>query len=197
MRFCIKECRIRISFFFFLTVCLALILDKTNTAVLALAAAGVHEAGHLLCMLAFGERPACVRVEPFGFCITRVPRGGYRQEMLIALAGPAANLLAALLLFLAARLCHTACLNRAILVNLSLAAFNLIPIEPLDCGRAVFCRLCCRTDSARAERIVFFVGVFFLIPLTVIGFLVLIKSRYNVTLLLAGAYLACTLLKKR
>ena len=197
MRFCVKECWVQISFFFFLTVCLALVLDKTNTAVLALCAAGIHELGHLLCMLYFGEKPSCVRVAPFGFCITRAPKGGYRQEILIALAGPAANLLAALLLFITAKVCKTSCLNRAILVNLSLAAFNLIPIEPLDCGRAVFCRLCCRTDSARAERIVFLVGVFFLIPLTVVGVLVLIKSRYNVTLLLAGAYLAYTLLKKR
>ena len=197
MKIRVRDCCVQISFFFFLTVCLALILDKTNTAVLALCAAGVHEMGHLLCMLFFGERPACVRVAPFGFCITRAPCGSYRQEILIALAGPAANLLAALLLFVTAKVCKTSCLNRAILVNLSLALFNLIPIEPLDCGRAVLYRLCARTDSARAERIVFFIGVFFLIPLTACGVLVLIKSRYNVTLLLAGAYLAVTLLKKR
>ena len=197
MKVWVKECCVQVSFFFFLTVCLALILDKTNTAVLALCAAGIHELGHLLCMLAFGERPACVRIAPFGFCITRTPRGSYRQEILIALAGPAANLLAALALFLTAKVCKTSSLNRAILVNLSLALFNLIPIEPLDCGRAVLCRLCCRTDSARAERIVFLVGLFFLVPLTVCGVLVLIKSKYNVTLLLAGAYLTYTLLKKR
>ena len=197
MKLWVRDCCVQVSFFFFLTVCLALVLDKTDTAALALCAAGIHEAGHLLCMLYFGERPACVRVAPFGFCITRAPRGGYRQEMLIALAGPAANLLAALALFIAAKACKTSCLNRAILVNLSLALFNLIPIEPLDCGRAVLYRLCCRTDSARAERIVFLIGVLFLIPLTVCGVLVLIKSRYNVTLLLAGAYLAYTLLKKR
>ena len=197
MRVWVRECCVQVSFFFFLTVCLALILDKTDTAVLALGAAAIHETGHLLCMLAFGERPACVRVAPFGFCITRTPKGSYRQEIFIALAGPAANLLAALALFLTAKACKTSCLNRAILVNLSLALFNLIPIEPLDCGRAVFCRLCCRTDAARAERIVFLIGICCLVPLTVCGVLVLIKSKYNVTLLLAGAYLAFTLLKKR
>ncbi|HBL41704.1 MAG TPA: peptidase M50, partial [Ruminococcaceae bacterium] len=77
------------------------------------------------------------------------------------------------------------------------ATFNLIPIEPLDCGRAVFFRLCCRTDSIRAQRIVFGIGVCFLIPLTVCGFLVLINSKYNITLLLASAYLSYILLKRK
>ncbi|HBL41129.1 MAG TPA: hypothetical protein DDY98_06005, partial [Ruminococcaceae bacterium] len=61
MKMQVRNCCVQISFFFFFTVCLALILDKTNTAVLALCAAGVHELGHLVCMLAFGERPSCVR----------------------------------------------------------------------------------------------------------------------------------------
>ena len=82
-------------------------------------------------------------------------------------------------------------------MNLSLALFNLLPIEPLDCGRAVRCWLMCRMNTLRAEKTVFIIGAVCLVPVAAMGFLVLIKSRYNITLLLASIYLSYMLLKRR
>ncbi len=197
MTFNVRGSTVSVSFFFFVAVCVALVLDATNTAVLALCAAAVHEGGHLLCMLFFGERPSRVFVAPFGFSITRFACGSYRREIFIALAGPAANILVAAVLGVIMLLCHVPQLLKAIAVNLSLAAFNLLPIEPLDCGRAVKCRLMCGMNSVKAERTVFIIGVVFLIPLCAAGFIVLIKSKYNITLLLASVYLSCMLLKRK
>ncbi len=196
MTFDFKRCRVSVSFFFFVTVCVALVLDVTDTAVLALCAAAVHECGHLCCMLCFGERPSRLFVAPFGFCITRFATGGYRREIIIALAGPLTNIFVALVLTVIMLACHLPGLFKPIIVNVALALFNLIPIEPLDCGRAVRCWLMCRTNSVRAERTAFFVGVVFLVPLCAAGFYVLIKSRYNITLLLASVYLSFMLLKR-
>ena len=197
MTFNAGRSRISISFFFFVTVCIALVLDTTNTAVLTLCAAAVHECGHLICMLAFGECPSKIYIAPFGFCITRFSDSSYRREMLIAFCGPLANLFAALVMLLAMLFCHARGLIKPIAVNIALALFNLLPIEPLDCGRAVRCFLMYKFNCVRAEKTAFIIGIIFLIPLSALGFYVLIKSKYNITLLLASIYLAFMLLKRR
>jgi len=197
MTFKIKGSCVSISFFFFVTVCVALVLDTTDTAVTALWAAGLHEGGHLLCMLLYGERPSSIFIAPFGFSITRCGMSSYRREMIIAFAGPAANIIAAFVMFMVLLTCHHSSLIKPIAVNLSLALFNLLPIEPLDCGRAVRYWLMCRMNTLRAEKTVFIIGAVCLVPVAAMGFLVLIKSRYNITLLLASIYLSYMLLKRR
>ena len=196
MTFNCRGSKVSVSFFFFVTVCVALVLDVTDTAVLALCAAAVHECGHLFCMLCFGERPSHIWVAPFGLSITRFSCGGYRREIYIALAGPLANVFVAAVLSAIMLVCHIPQLLKPVLVNLALALFNFIPVEPLDCGRAVRCWLMCRMNTVRAEKTVFVIGVMFLVPLLAAGFYVLIKSKYNITLLLASVYLSFMLLKR-
>ncbi len=197
MTFNVRKIRVKISFFFFVAICFALVLDTTDTAALALCAAVIHEAGHMLCMLICGERPSEIFFAPFGMSITRLSHGGCRREIAIALAGPAANLFAAAVLLAVMAASKATGLLKPAVVNISLAVFNLLPIEPLDCGRAVKYRLMCCMNTVRAERAAFVLGVVFLVPLAVMGFYVLIRSRYNVTLLLACVYLSWMLLKRK
>lgn len=193
----VRGSKVKISFFFFVTISFALVLDTTDTAVLTLFAAIIHESGHLVCMLVCGERPSKILLAPFGMSISRFSGCSYRKEICISLAGPLANLLVAALLFAVSCICDVSGLAKAVAVNIALAVFNLLPIEPLDCGRAIKCRLMCSMNPAKADRVVFAVGVVCLVPLACFGFYVLIKSRYNITLLLASIYLSFTLLKRR
>lgn len=193
----IKGSRIKISFFFFVTLSIALVLDTTDTAVLTLFAAAIHESGHLICMLACGEKPSEILFAPFGMSISRFSGCSYRREICISLAGPAANLITAAILFTVSCICDTTALAGAIAVNVMLAVFNLLPIEPLDCARAVKCRLMCSMNPAKAEKTIFIIGIVCLVPLACFGFYILIRSRYNITLLLASIYLSFTLLKRR
>lgn len=197
MTFNVRKTRVKVSFFFFVTACVALVLDTTDTAALALCAAVIHESGHLVCMLLCGERPSEVFLAPFGMSITRFPCGSCRREAMIAFAGPAANLFAAAVLIVFMLVCRTSALLKPVAVNVALAAFNLLPIEPLDCGRAVKYLLVSKLNTIRAERTAFFIGVVFLVPLSAMGFFVLIRSRYNVTLLIASVYLSWMLLKRK
>ncbi|MBQ5825308.1 MAG: hypothetical protein IIW48_10950, partial [Clostridia bacterium] len=169
MTFNVRETRVKISFFFFVAVCFALVLDTTDTAALALCAAVIHETGHLLCMLLYGERPSEVFLAPFGMSITRLSCGGCRKEIVIALAGPAANLFTAAVLLVVMAIGKVSGLLKPAVVNVSLAVFNLLPIEPLDCGRAVRYRLMCSMNIVRAEKIAFVIGVVFLVPLSAMG----------------------------
>lgn len=197
MTFNVYQVRIKVSFFFFVTACVALVLDATDTAALAICAAVIHESGHLVCMLLYGERPSEIFLAPFGMSITRFSCGSCGREAVIALAGPAANLFAAAVLGAVMLVCKNASLLKAVAVNIALAAFNLLPIEPLDCGRAVRYLLISKFNTLRAERAAFVIGVVFLVPLSAMGFFVLIRSRYNVTLLIASVYLSWMLLKRK
>ena len=87
----------------------------------------VHELGHFLMLRILGARIRDLRLEMLGMVMeTDTSRLSYPKELAAALAGPAANLLFAVLL--AGRE------KSLVLVgaNLSLCLFNLLPIPPLD-----------------------------------------------------------------
>lgn len=67
-----------------------------------------------------------VPIDPFNF---REPK---KDIALTALAGPATNLLMAVLLALLFRLFPSSVLSTGVILNIGLALFNLIPIPPLD-----------------------------------------------------------------
>lgn len=191
--FFIKGCRISVSFFFVAAAALLLSLDKSGVAALTFLAAALHEGGHFLMMLRFGVHLSQIRVTPFGIDIekSRCAERTYQRDALISFAGPLANLLAAA--------AFSACGSRFFLfatVNLALALFNLLPIEPLDGGQALYSLLCIRRSPERAARAVSIVSFVFLTPLAVLGFWILFRSPWNFSLLLVCVYLMFLLVVK-
>lgn len=130
----------------------------------------LHECAHALVARRFGVHTRDITLLPIGGIarLERMPREP-RQELLIALAGPAVNVVLAIILYAAlalsgdlARLremnaAGTATMTSATIfaqlfaVNVSLALFNLLPAFPLDGGRVLRALLAMRGgDYAKA-----------------------------------------------
>ncbi len=133
----------------------------------------LHELGHALTARRFGIRTRDITLLPIGGVarLERLPEEP-RQEMLVALAGPAVNLALAVFFFAIlggarelARLTGIQIdgapfLATLIWVNLGLAFFNLLPAFPMDGGRVLRAFLARRLNYARATNIAATIGQF-------------------------------------
>ena len=82
--------------------------------------------------------------------------------------------------------------------HLTLGVFNSIPVSTLDGGQALLILLQHRMSPYRANRILDVLSLVILFPLAAAGFWVLLRSKYNFTLLAVSLYLiAVVLLKKQ
>jgi Zn-dependent protease len=130
---------------------LFLVLAATHTQLLfpTLLAALFHEGGHLLAAGLLRIRLRLLELDLPGARIlpaTALP--SYRAEALLALGGPAASLLLALLL--STRAGGFSAATR--LAALSQAAFNLLPVIGFDGGRALAAVLAASLSPSAAEH---------------------------------------------
>jgi stage IV sporulation protein FB len=131
-----------------------------------------HEYGHVLMARRFGIGTRDITLLPIGgvASIERMPEKP-REELLIALAGPAVNVVIALLLFtvFGARLDPERAVaavedqkidlvTRLAVANVMLVVFNMIPAFPMDGGRVLRALLSYRLDRARVTRIAASIG---------------------------------------
>jgi len=131
-----------------------------------------HEYGHVLMARRFGIGTRDITLLPIGgvASIERMPEKP-SQELLIALAGPAVNVVIALLLFtvFGARLDPERAVaavedqkidlvTRLAVANVMLVVFNMIPAFPMDGGRVLRALLSYRLDRAHATRIAASIG---------------------------------------
>ncbi len=151
---------------------------------LFLLAAALHEGGHLLALALTGGRVEGVCFRLSGGEIRYGGSLSYRGDLLVALAGPGANLLCILACAAAARRWPVPELYQFIGCHVTLAAFNLLPALPLDGGRVLQALLEVRFPLW-GEFIARTVGLLVGLGLVLAGLFTL-KTRLNPTLAVAG-----------
>ncbi len=182
------------SLLFPATVVVLLTLDTGGMAIWCLAASAMHEAGHFLALLLCGGRPVFISVGIFGVRVEQDVHApmGYGKNLLVSLAGPAVNAVCCLVLWIGGAVGSV-----PFMVHSTMTLMNLLPVEPLDGGQALFCALAPHMDEPKAARVLLVVSVLTVLPLAAAGFYVLLRSGYNFSLLAVCVYLILLLLFKR
>ncbi|MDZ7773058.1 MAG: site-2 protease family protein [Balneolaceae bacterium] len=162
----------------------------------------LHELGHSLTAMRFGISTRQITLLPIGgvASLEKMPEDPW-EELLVALAGPAVNVIIALVLWMLLPVGaffsqNPEALQEALSVinagnflylllsaNLLLVAFNMIPAFPMDGGRVLRALLAMRMDRVRATRAAALLGQ----GLAVLFFLVGIV--YNPILALVGVFI--------
>lgn len=144
----------------------------------------LHEFGHALTARRYGIRTLRITLLPIGgvASMERMPDDP-GQEIAVALAGPAVNLVIALGLWLWLMLSNTAVsleqisltggsfIERLMLINMVLAVFNLVPAFPMDGGRVLRAVLAMFMDHNHATQTAAKVGQGLALFLGLIGLL--------------------------
>ncbi|HZJ78861.1 MAG TPA: site-2 protease family protein [Clostridia bacterium] len=143
--------------------------------------------------------PYKISLMPFGIVIERRGRVAlsFNEEAVAALAGPLVNIVLAVILVFLYKYNHNELILFSIAVNCGLGALNLLPIEPLDGSRVLHALLSRKLSESRSEQITRAVSFAFLLPLAACGFYILIKSGYNITLLIVVIYASVLLMFKK
>lgn len=142
----------------------------------------LHEFGHALTARRFGIRTRYITLLPIGglAMLENMPKDPW-QEIIVALAGPAVNLVIAAVVFVAIaasgqpggpmslQMGPGGILPALLTANLILAVFNLLPAFPMDGGRVLRAALSLRMGRVRATRAAAAVGQALAVGLGLLG----------------------------
>jgi len=142
----------------------------------------LHEFGHAMAARRYGIKTRDIILLPIGGVarLERLPTNPM-QELWVALAGPAVNIVIAATIFVWLKLTASfeplkimpiageLFLGRLLVVNLFMVVFNMIPALPMDGGRVLRAVLAMRTEHRRATRIAALIGQGFAVFFGVVG----------------------------
>lgn len=179
---------VRISVSFWLLVVIAAIISPVQVVVNILLAAMLHECGHLAILRLFRVPVEGMRLTALGaeLYARGAQRLSYGRELLVTLAGPAINLIVAVLAAAAALYMQWETLYVFAGANVILCLYNLLPILPLDGGRTLYLVTAYFFGPMVGDAVAAIVGTVCALSLLVLGIYLSIVSGSGMFFLLAA-----------
>lgn len=150
----------------------------------------LHELGHSFAAARRGYRLSKITLMPYGAVISGETDMTKRDEIIIAIAGPATNFAIALF-FVAVWWLYPPIYpytELAVTANLGLCAINLFPAFPLDGGRVLYAFLRQRLKGRTPEKVCFIASLAFS-ALSLAAFFVSIAVKINLSLLFFALFM--------
>ena len=197
MKFKIGDCEISISILFFAFIAVLFMFDQTAMMGLSLLAAILHETGHVLMMKAMKCPAKSIALKPGAVVInTAKIQKSYKQDILISIAGPLTNFMAAVFCVLLMNYLESPFISSFFWINAALGTFNLLPIHGLDGGRILQSILLQKMNANRTNITILILTIIIITVILSAGVLLFLSEHRNLSLLIVGAYLGVlTLLK--
>ena len=174
----------------FLLLCAVVIFFfDFGTAAAIIFAIVMHELGHIAAILLCGGQIRKINLSGVGAEIVVGGAFSYGKEMLTAIAGPAASLVAAVLSAGLAKAAVMEELYVAAGVNLLYGAVNLLPLSPLDGGHIINSLMSFFFGPFFSAKASFYIDAIFSVALLAAGVYVFAQTRGNVSLMLCSILL--------
>ncbi len=188
MSFSFLGVRFYISVPFTVMLAALLFMDKSGLMSVSLAAVVIHEAGHILVMKLLKCAPSLISFNFQGMLISGVKFCSAKENILIALSGPIANILFSLVFYCLYLLSSLYSFAVFAAVSFLVGLLNILPIKGLD-GGTVLRELCSLFFSKNGGIIFSLISVFSAVAVLLLGIVGLIKNKDNPSLFLLGIYL--------
>ena len=157
-----------------------------------LAAATVHELGHIITARALRLPLGGMRLDILGARISTAASISYFDEWMLSAGGPLFNLITAACLMPISGLCEW--ISLFIYSSLGLATLNLLPVDTFDGGRMLYCFLSSFTDGDTPRRVVRFLSFVFVLLMWLVSVYLLMRVGNSLSLFVFSACLFSKLL---
>lgn len=183
----VLKIKLRISIFGILMLLVLIFGDNSVYTMIALAAAAVHEAGHLIAAAALGVKLGSFSLGLFGARLgLAVPLYSYKREWLLCAAGPALNLLTGGAAYYIYRCCGSSEKLKYVLffaiASFFLAVLNLLPIKNFDGGRMLLCLAAPKIGIYSAEKITEILSFAFVLLIWVMSLYLMLRVGSSLAL---------------
>ncbi len=158
----------------------------------------IHESGHLLLMLFYGDRINYIELGLFGM---RIEKEGavlsYKKEGLIAMGGIILNLICAVISVAGFLFFGKESFMIFAVVNGFIAFINMLPVKTLDFGRCLICLLNERYGEEKESGITEILSAVFTVIFSLACIIYCIFIRLNFSFIAVALYLNIITFKKK
>lgn len=191
MRFKLLGTEFYISFLFAAVITAMIAFDRTGYILPLLFAVLMHEGGHLAAMWILDCAPKRVRLVPASVEITAKMTASHKNEIAVALCGPLVNIILFITFGLNYLVYKRSLSLICCLINLLIAAFNLLPVRGLDGGTVLF-TLISRKNPEKAGLVMRIINLSLAAVFIVTAVYLCFNGKFNISLFITGLYLIVT-----